>query len=175
MRGRKGKPITLKIAEGDKACRGKRKLLERQAAEPQATRGFPEPPKYLKGRARDAWIFWAEEIAIMNYDRKPDATMLEGAAMNYARAIQSELQLAREGLTLRSKNGMVRANPVVAICNAAWTQVRHFCTEFGLSPASRTRIHMDKVQNKPPQLETILIAPRPPALVEQPADNPTVQ
>src|ERR1700732_1535001 len=87
MRGRKPKPIGLKIVEGDTRKIGARKLKARIAGEPKATRGLPPCPPHLKGRAREAWEVWSEELAFMAIDRRPDAMMLEGACVAYETAV----------------------------------------------------------------------------------------
>lgn len=37
-------------------------------------------------------------------------------------------------------NGLIKANPAVQMQRDAMNQVRHFLTEFGLSPASRAKL-----------------------------------
>lgn len=175
MRGRKRKPIAQQIAEGDPRQRGKHKLIERLNAEPPATKGLPPCPDHLSEMARDAWNFLADEIAKMNLDCRPDALMLEGAALNYARAVRADMQIQREGLTIEdayidpeTKERIVlkvKAHPAVAISNQAWRQVRSFCSEFGLSPVSRTRLSVDN-KDKLPDLSEILNKPREPKTAE---------
>lgn len=176
MRGRKPKPIAQQIAEGDPRKRGKGKLRERLSAEPKAARGLPLCPRHLQGRARAAWNFWREELEAMGIDSRPDAMMLEGACVNYARAVQADLILARgcqvEEPILDSEGDQigvkVKNHPAVAVSNACWRQVRAFCSEFGLSPVSRTRLSFDK---KPGDGEEDLLK-----LLSQPrAARPTVQ
>lgn len=169
MRGRKPKPAALQIAEGDPSKRGVHKLDEKLAAEPDTTRGLPSCPRHLKGRARYSWTFWSRELAVMNLDSKPDAMMLEGACTNYARAVDADLIIARDGLTVEEsiidKEGgeriilKIRTHPAVAISNAAWRLVRAFCSEFGLSPVSRTRLTIEKGEKEQDLME-ILSAPR---------------
>lgn len=170
MRGRKPKPTARQIAEGDPSKHGKGKLRERLTAEPNAKRGLPACPRHLRGRARSAWNFWAEELGAMNLDHRPDAMMLEGACVGYARAVQADLQLAKEGITVEesviddeSKEKIVlkiRKHPAVEVANAAWRQVRAFCCEFGLSPVSRTRLTIEKPDKNAEDLLELLSAPR---------------
>ena len=169
MKGRKPKPAALQVAQGDPRKRGKHKLQEILNAQPPATKGLPDCPDHLTERARECWHFVADEIAKMNLDHRPDALMLEGICLNYARAVSADLQLLREGLTISEyfideESGekivlKVKAHPAVAISNQAWRQVRAFCSEFGLSPVSRTRLSVDK-QDKLPDLAEVLSAPR---------------
>ena len=169
MRGRKPKPASAQVAAGDPRKRGKHKLQAAMNAEPPATKGLPECPDHLTQRARECWDFVADEITKMNLDRRPDALMLEGICLNYARAVSADLQLIREGLTISEYYVdeescerfvlKIKAHPAVAISNQAWRQVRSFCSEFGLSPVSRTRLSVDK-QDKLPDLAEVLNRPR---------------
>lgn len=170
MKGRKPKPAARQIAEGDPRKRGKHKLIDRLNAEPRASHGLPDCPRHLKGRARAAWQFWAEELAVMDLDRRPDAMMLEGACVNYARAVEADEIIARDGLTVEESiidedSGerivlKVKKHPAVEISNVAWRAARAFCSEFGLSPTSRTRLSVDKKNVGAEDLASILGAPR---------------
>jgi P27 family predicted phage terminase small subunit len=171
MRGRKPKPWQTQINEGDPRKRGVRKLQERLAAEPKAEAGFPGCPDHLEGLAREAWDFLAEQIESMGIDKRPDALMLEGACVNYARAVQADQQVTREGITVQetsvTDDGEVivlktKANPAVAVSNAAWRHLRAFASEFGLSPVSRTRITIEKRDDGEAELLALLSKPREP-------------
>jgi P27 family predicted phage terminase small subunit len=150
MRGRKPKPAALKVAEGDTRKIGVHKLEQVIAAQPKASRGLPECPRHLKGRARRAWEFWAEELAVMNLDARPDAMLLEGLCTSYARAVEADLILAKEGLLVEEsaidpETGKrvvlkMRNHPAISVSRTSWAHVRAFCSEFGLSPAARMRV-----------------------------------
>jgi P27 family predicted phage terminase small subunit len=171
MRGRKPKPLKRQIAEGDTRKKGVRKLQEQLDAEPKAARGLPDCPEHLSGRARDAWEFWSTELAYMNLDSRPDAMMLEGACVAWARAVAADLMIAELGSVtaqpILSTSGELlgckyRTNPAVAVSHAAWKQLRSFCSEFGLSPASRTRLTIEKHDNGEKDLMALLSTPREP-------------
>lgn len=171
MRGRKPKTTARQIAEGDPRKHGANKLQEKLAAEPMPTRGLPRCPSHLRGRARKAWKFWAEELADMKLDNRPDAMMLEGACVNYARAVDADLMIARQGITVTESiiNDddevivlRVKKHPAVEVSNAAWRQLRAFCSEFGLSPVSRTRLAIEKKEQPGESLASILSQPREP-------------
>lgn len=171
MKGRKPKPWQTQINEGDPRKRGVRKLQERLAQEPRAESGYPGCPDHLTGLARDAWEFLVDQITIMGIDKRPDALMLEGAAVNYARAVQADEQITREGITVQetsiAEDGEVvvlktKANPAVAVSNAAWRQLRAFASEFGLSPVSRTRLSLERRDDGTQDLAKLLSQSRPP-------------
>lgn len=168
MRGRKPKPISQQIAEGDPRKIGKGKLEERHKKEAKAARGFPPCPRHLRGRARAAWNFWTKELSEMKLDCRPDAMMLEGACVNYARAVQADLILQHgcqvtepildsEGDVIGEK---IKNHPAVAVSNAAWRNLRAFCSEFGLSPVSRTRLTIDKKDDGEDDFLKLLSRPR---------------
>jgi P27 family predicted phage terminase small subunit len=111
----------------------------------------------------------------MGLDKRPDAQMLEGACVNYARAVKADLLVEVDGLTVEESsigdNGertvlKIKAHPAVAISNAAWRQVRAFCGEFGLSPVSRARLAIER-DTKTEDLAEILSRPRAPRPVVQ--------
>jgi P27 family predicted phage terminase small subunit len=169
MKGRKPKPVEQQILEGDPRKEGKRKLEKQLAATPKAAAGLPGCPRYLKGRARAAWNFWAAELAAMKLSKRPDGPMLEGACWAYARAVAAELIRDRDGDIFYDKHvaddGEVvilkqRKHPAVEIAARSWLLVRAFCSEFGLSPASRTRLTIDTNPEKEDDLAALLAQPR---------------
>ena len=108
----------------------------------------------------------------MEQDHRPDAIMLEGACVNYARAVEADSILNQEGLTITEQYVdkeerviplKIRNRPEIAISNAAWRQVRAFCAEFGLSPASRTRLSIEpSAEDDAEKIAEILSRPRKP-------------
>lgn len=156
MRGRKPKPTLQKIAEGDPGKKGVHVLERQRDSEPKATPGLPVCPKHLVGRARWAWNFWSEELVAMKLDRRPDGPMLEGACRNYERAVAADLLVEEKGLLIEDRfiddSGEIhvlktKKNPAVEISSRAWLLVRAFCSEFGLSPVSRTRLAIEKADS----------------------------
>jgi phage terminase small subunit len=94
------KPTLRKIIEGDARQRGKGVLQRKLAAEPRAQVGLPDAPPHLSARARQAWQFWREQLEAMQLDHTPDAIALEGACVNYARAVEADLIVTREGILI---------------------------------------------------------------------------
>lgn len=172
MKGRKPKPILQRIAEGDAAKVGKNKLQDMLDAQPQAMRGFPPCPSHLQGLARKTWKFLVPQIEAMEMDRQPDAIMLEGACVNYARAVDADEAIAVKGLTIKVSRVVgegecqevivldEKPRPEVAISDKCWKNVRTFCSEFGMSPVSLTRLHLGAPAKKEDDLAALLSAPR---------------
>src|ERR1700675_3307689 len=170
MRGRKPKPTQLQISEGDPRRIGRRKLEQKLEAEAKGSRGLPNCPSHLKGRARKAWKFWSEELERMNIDCRPDAQMLEGACVAYESAVECYETIQKQGRLVAKRildpetNKLVVANvkphPSVAQGNAAWVLLKAFCSEFGLSPVSRSRLAIDRPGAGEADLMEILSRPR---------------
>ena len=170
MRGRKPKPTTLQIAEGDPRKLGTHKLEQKLKMEAKGDRGLPRCPPHLQGVARKVWKFWSEELEKMNLDCRPDAQMLEGACIAYETAIECYLTIKKQGRSIPKRvldpetnrlvvNGLT-PHPAVAQMNAALNLMRAFCSEFGLSPASRSRIATETPGDGEDELLDILSQPR---------------
>jgi len=170
MRGRKPKPTKVQLAEGDPRKHGARVLERRLEGEPKGSQGLPSCPAHLKGLARKAWRMWSEELERMNLDSRPDGPMLQGACIAFETAIECYLTIRKQGRVIAKRVldpqtntlvvGGLKPHPAVAQMNAAWMVLRAFCSEFGLSPVSRTRLAVDKPADADDDLIAILSQPR---------------
>lgn len=170
MRGRPRKPVAVQIAEGDPGDHGAHKLQEMLAREPKPMPGFPPCPSHLAGLSKQAWEFLAEQIEIMGIDKRPDAYMLEGACVAYEEAVAAYEMIKAQGRIIAKKavdqkTGQLvvigaQMHPAVGIGNEAWKRLRAFCSEFGLSPASRSRITAEKRDDGLEEISVILNRPR---------------
>jgi len=118
-------------------------------AEPEVILGKPKRPRFLKGLARRAW-----KEATAELDRMGVLATIEGSALAaycqcYARWVQAELDIDEHGFKITITKEDEAGRPYVAnvIKNPACTEaiarlkeLRAYCVEFGLTPASRTRI-----------------------------------
>jgi len=96
--------------------------------------------------------------------------MLEGACRAYERAVKADLIVDKQGITIEEKyvdedSGevyilKVRKHPAVEISNRSWLIVKAFCSEFGLSPVSRTRLSIEPL-DAVDDLAALLAQPRP--------------
>ena len=55
------------------------------------------------------------------------------------------------GMVIRRKQGSVGPSPYVAISKQARQDIKHFLGEFGMTPASRSRIPRDTTPERPPR------------------------
>lgn len=105
--------------------------------------GSPDMPDSLKRDrvARETWKRLRPRLLKMKVLSKNQGEALEGLCIAYARAIKADALVRRHGLiTIDALSGRMFANPAVRISTVAWADVRRFAQEFGLTPASATRV-----------------------------------
>lgn len=106
----------------------------------------------------------------MSLDCRPDGPMLEGACAAYEAAVEAYETIQKQGRLVAKRildpktNELVvvnvKSHPAVAQGNAAWVLLKAFCSEFGLSPVSRTRLAIEKSTTGEADLMALLSQPR---------------
>jgi len=134
MRGRKPIPTRVKLLLGNP---GKRPLNE---SEPQPARLAPACPPELSQAAKDEWnriIAELVELGLMTtLDRAALATYCQAHAM-WLDAVQA---IQKYGPLVKSPNGYPQVSPYFAIANKQAEIMIRIASEFGFTPASRSRI-----------------------------------
>jgi P27 family predicted phage terminase small subunit len=132
--GRKPQPTRLKLLNGNP---GRRPLNEREP-EPQVR--LPQAPTHLGAAAKKEWRragrFLARSGLISDLDRAAFAAYCTA----WGRWVEAEEALKTYGVMLKSPNGFPMQSPYLAVANRAMEQMRSLLAEFGMSPASRTRV-----------------------------------
>lgn len=136
-RGRPPKPTVLKIIEGN---RGKRKLNDR---EPMPARGVPECPAWLDAEARAKWAALTPELDRLGLLTVVDGDALAGYCQAWAEFREATERLRKEGRYQSTPAGK-RVHPACVRQQTALTMMAKFGAVFGLSPADRTRLAVDK-------------------------------
>lgn len=144
MAGRKPLPTHLKIIKGNP---GKRPLNKN---EPQFTREIPECPDHLDAVAREEWERITQELYRLNLLTTVDRAALAAYCQAWSRWTEAELNLRKTGMVVKTKDGYPLLNPYLSVINKTLLQMRAFLTEFGLTPASRSRISVPTKQTTNP-------------------------
>jgi P27 family predicted phage terminase small subunit len=145
MKGRKPKPTRMKELLGNP---GKRRL---NAAEPQYASGEPQCPAHLSKEAKAEWRRVAPDLAACNVLTQADRAALAAYCVQWARWVDAEGKLNASGPVLKdpdeldaegrvTKRGKMYRNPYLGVANEALVLMHSFLSDFGLSPASRSRI-----------------------------------
>lgn len=156
-RGRPKKPTALKVLEGNP---GKRPLPQN---EPKPTPISPECPKWLDREAKNLWKQLVPELERLGLITVIDGEAFAAACQSYATWVRCQKFFKKKnpdtkkpyGMTFTTPNGYIQQRPEVTIGNKALADFRAFCTEFGLTPASRTRINIKPTDKEDP-MEALL-------------------
>lgn len=166
MAGRRPLPTAVKKLRGN---RGKRPL---NADEPIAESGEPEMPADLPELAQAEWKSIVPDLMKMGVLSKIDGKALAAYCYAFARWIQAEQEVADLGILVEEpivsrETGeivgyKIKKNPAIPIVNEALRAMKSFLIEFGLSPASRSRLKIEKQKPADP-LEAYLASGRQPS------------
>lgn len=134
--GRKPKPTALKVLTGNP---GRRPMGE-AAGEVHAKPKLPRPPDSLSKNAKKEWRRLGRELLelglIANVDRNTFALYCQA----WADWCEAQAEVQEKGMLVRSPNNYPMVNPFYTIARQAAKQMDTLLSEFGLSPASRTRV-----------------------------------
>lgn len=137
MVGRKPKPTALKMLAGNP---GKRPLNDREAKPAQ---GMPRCPNHLDGEARREWHRIRKDLYKAGLLYKIDRAALAAYCQAYSTWVAACQLVASEGLTYESEKGNTLQHPGVSIMLRAQDTMLKICSEFGMTPSSRSRVKAD--------------------------------
>jgi P27 family predicted phage terminase small subunit len=133
-RGRKPKPTALKVLEGNP---GKRPLNKN---EPKPEKKAPRCPSWLEPEAKKEWRRMSKQLEALGVLTQVDAAAFAGYCQAYARWKEAEEFLSKHGTIFKTPSGYIQQVPQVSIAQTYLKIMKDFCSEFGLTPSSRTRI-----------------------------------
>jgi P27 family predicted phage terminase small subunit len=94
----------------------------------------------LNALAKKEWCRLVPELLKHGLLTKIDRAALAAYCVTYGRWIEAEVQLKTEGLTIKTPSGYEQASPWLSVANKALALMRSYASEFGLSPATRSRV-----------------------------------
>ena len=143
-KGRKPKPTKLKLVADNP---GKRKLNEDEP-EPDEIKSI-NPPAHLSPEAANKWPDMVEMLSRNHVFTEMDIDMLAVYCEAFAEWVEAKDKLADIGKIVRSpKSGYPVPSPYVSIKNNAEKTMQNGMAEFGMSPASRSRVSISGKQNQ---------------------------
>ena len=134
QRGRKPKPTAIKELEGNP---GKRQL---NTNEPKPMARAPSCPKWLEPDAKKEWRRLAKQMEQLGILTEVDMAAFAGYCQAYARWKAAEEFISKHGAIVKTPSGYWQQIPQVSIAQQYLKQMNKFCEQFGLTPASRSRI-----------------------------------
>lgn len=137
-------PTALKLLKGNP---GRRPLNKEEAKLPAGK--LPTCPAELSPNAKKEWKRVSKLLFQAGLLTQIDRAALAGYCTNYAHWIESEVEVQKTGTIVKTKDGYPIINPYLAVSRRAFDQMNKVLQEFGMTPASRSRI-----QVQPPEQES---------------------
>lgn len=134
MRGRRPKPSRMKILTGNP---GKRPL---NPDEPRPEPAVPECPPELGPVAREEWNRLAGELGKLKILTPLDRAALAAYCNAYGLWAEAIEAIQKYGTMVKSPSGYPIQSPYVSIANRQAEIMMRIASEFGFTPASRSRI-----------------------------------
>lgn len=133
--GNPKKPTALKILQGtrDKSREPKN--------EPKPMIRIPNPPKFLSIPAKEEWERISKELYTLGLLSEMDRSALSLYCQAWGRIVEFEGMIAAE----TDQDEMFK---IIKMLDKTYTHARLFLTEFGMSPASRSKISVKKSDGK---------------------------
>jgi len=155
--GRRPKPTAIKELEGNP---GKRALNKSEPKPPKLSHA-PACPDHLHGAAREHWKKITAQLLMLGVLTTIDLDALARYCQIYQRWLEAEEKIEKTGgPVITTRNGNLVQNPHLAVANKANEQLNSLAAEFGLTPASRSKVHADPPDEKAKKnLEAELFGP----------------
>ncbi len=134
--GRKPKPTALKVLAGNPGHRA----LNASEARPRVL--MPKCPAVLQGEARSEWRRISRKLFAAGLLTELDGAALTAYCLAWGRLVDAEQKLREFGHVIKAPSGYLVPSPYLAIANKAQEQMVRILVEFGMTPASRSRIHV---------------------------------
>lgn len=129
------KPTALKVLHG--TTRKDRS----NPNEPVPDLGIPDPPDFLSEAALKEWIRITPELLALGLLTKIDRAALAFYCQLWGRVVEYEGKIEIEP----DQDTIFK---LIRVADRAYDQARKFLTEFGLSPASRSKVSAKKSEKK---------------------------
>lgn len=150
-RGRKPTPTAIKELEGNP---GKRPLNEK---EPKPQKKAPTCPKWLDPEAKKEWRRLAKQMEKLGILTEVDMAAFAGYCQAYSRWKEAEEFVTQHGTIVKTPSGYYQTLPQVSIAQSYLKIMNKLAEQFGLTPASRSRIvAADTAKDTTDEMEKIL-------------------
>ena len=136
MRGRRPTPTRIKVLTGNP---GKRALNK---SEPRPDPVVPACPPELGPRAQREWHRLVGDLSKFHLLTNLDRAALAAYCGAYALWAEATEAIQKYGTMIKSPAGFPMQSPYIAIANRQAEIMMRIASEFGFTPASRSRISM---------------------------------
>jgi P27 family predicted phage terminase small subunit len=132
------KPTALKVIQGTQ----RKDRANPAEPKPEVLADDSPAPEWLSPRGKEAWGDLLPLLRSMKVATTVDPAAFAMLCDALAEYIDAREVVIREGATYwtRGKVEMLRSRPEVTIASEAWRRAKMMLTEFGLTPASRSKV-----------------------------------
>ena len=154
--GRPRKPTALKVLTGNP---GQRPLPENEP-KPAPVVETPGPPSWMNKDGKRMWKRQAPGLARVGLLTEADLETFSMLCQSYGEWLEAVRDIKKNGKfciyinKAGAENEMER--PMVKLEHKAYERYKSLCTEFGLTPAARTRIEVKPSQEDEDPMEMLL-------------------
>ena len=145
------KPTPLRLLEGNPS----RRPLPLNEPKPRPLRRVPAPPEHLDEEGRREWRRLGSHLCKLGLLTDLDLTAFLAYCDTYERWLHYSREAKRAPL-ITTPNGHIQQSPFVGMANTAFKMMRSILGEFGLTPASRSRISVDPADREDDELSKFL-------------------
>jgi P27 family predicted phage terminase small subunit len=135
-RGPAPMPTVLRAYEGNPSRR------PFNHSEPRPRPKTPKCPDHLDEEAKKQWRKLVPILKSMRVLTEADGIQLSNLCVIFSTLVKAQTKLNGSGLIYKTGD-LFRTNPLLRVINDCVDRINILCREFGLTPASRTRIHAE--------------------------------
>jgi P27 family predicted phage terminase small subunit len=117
-------------------------------------RTIPKPPDHLSDEGRACWKKLVRVLKDTGLIARVDADALALYCTAYERWLNAEAGLRKHGMLVKTPNGYPIPSPLLTIANKAMAQMTQLLGEFGMTPASRSRLPLAQDSPTKPQRQS---------------------
>ena len=109
---------------------------------------IPESPKHLNELGKVEWDRMSKIFLNQGLLSQVDMACLASICQLYGRWAQAESDLNESTLLIKTTSGNIIQNPLLGIANTALKLMNKCLLEFGMTPASRSKVSAKKSKKK---------------------------
>ena len=110
---------------------------------------LPHAPSYLDDNGKAEWRRTGKLLLQAGLMDELDTTALATYCQAYSRWLAAEEQIKKDGMIVVATNGFPVQSPYLSIANKAIQQMAKIMSEFGMTPASRSRLPAKAKEERP--------------------------
>jgi P27 family predicted phage terminase small subunit len=110
--------------------------------EPKPNVQRPPCPSGLSKVAKKEWRRIVRELETLKILARIDCAALAAYCESWARWREAEQKIAETSLVIKTKSGNIIENPYYSVAKRERELMLKFLVEFGMTPSSRTRLHV---------------------------------